>query len=180
MERTFDYDTLKAALDTARSGDELGAAIVNAPFDFPVAAALLFLGIIVYLRVDKSARTINRIALSDTELAQNTTEVSAVPFEEIKIPLNHSENVIAQSIKTGKPQETTDWQHLFAPALTAEQARINQASAGVAYSAVYPLEAPNGGALIFSYFQYQADIGKDQQDFMHRYVKLVNNALIKS
>lgn len=151
---------------------EFNQAVVNAPFRCcRPQSALIFLGIIVLLQADRRAGTINRIALSETELAKNTTDVSFVPFEQIKIPIDDPDNIIAKAIRTGKPQDTTDWKFLFTPALTAEQARINQASGGVAYSAVYPLG--KDGGMIFSYFQYPDGIGSAQHDFMERYATLV-------
>src|SRR3954468_21597518 len=91
----FDYGALEQTLaDT--TPDTLHSTIVNSPFAFQMQVTMLFLGIIVLLLVDEKNGTINRVALSDTELAKNTTDVSMVPFEEIKIPLNHEENIIAQ------------------------------------------------------------------------------------
>lgn len=173
----IDLQALQQQLMAGKNDRELFNTIVNAPFQYKVETAFLFLGIIVLLLVNKETGTIDRIALSDTELAKNTTQVSVVPFREIKINVDHPENIVAQAIQTGEPRDTTDWKYLFVPALKPEQARINQASAGIAYSAVYPLKARDGGALIFSYFQYQQQIGEDQRDFMHAYTELVTGAL---
>lgn len=173
----IDFQTIQKQLASSKNDHELFNTVVNAPFQYKVETAFLFLGIIVLLLVNKETGTIDRIALSDTELAKNTTEVSVVPFKEIKINVDHPENIIAQAIQTGEPRDTTDWKYLFMPALTSEQARINQASAGIAYSAVYPLKARDGGALIFSYFQYQQQIGEDQRDFMRNYADIVTSAL---
>lgn len=172
------YEQLKKTLQSAKNNKQLQDLIVNAPFDFKVACAMLFLGIIVLLEVDEAGLNINRIALSSTELAQNTTEVSYVPFNKIQIPLLHSENIIATAMRTGQPQDTTDWKFLFEPALTPEQARLNQASGGIAYSAVYPIKnGKRASALIFSYFQYEQNIGSLQQQFMSRYSELVTNVV---
>ena len=179
LEPDFDYDILEAALKSARDDDHLFGAIVNSPFTEPVPAAFIFLGIVVLLQVDKRTKTINRVALSETEMARQTTEVSAVPFNEIKIPCEHYENIIAHTIVSGEPSDTTDWKFLFEPAMSPEQARINQANAGIAYSAVYPLPARDGGAMIFSYYQYQHEIGIKQVEFMTRYAGLVNDALLR-
>ena len=180
VSQDFDYDALQAALSAPVSDEELFSTIVNAPFAPPVPAALIFLGIMVFLQVDKAAGTINRIALSETELARLTTEVSPLPFHSIKIPLDHYENVIAHAIKAEEPTDTTDWKFLFDPAIEPELARINQANAGIAYSAVYPLHSRDGGALIFSYFQYQHEIGIKQMDFMSKYTQIVDEVLDKS
>lgn len=173
----MDLARLRESLETANNDESLFQSIVNAPFEQRVAAAFLFLGIVVFLQVNKTDGTIDRIALSDTELAKNTTDVSVVPFARIRVPLAQPENIIAQAIRTGKPQDTTDWKYLFEPALTPEQARINQASAGIAYSAVYPLKSRDGGALIFSYFQYEHGVTKDHHAFMMAYTKLVDERL---
>jgi len=174
---SFDYEALKQLLQVATDDKKLFNVIVNAPFKEPVAATMIFLGIVVLLQVNKQTGMIDRVALSETELARRTTDVTTVPFNEIKIPLDHYENIIAHAIASGEPTDTTDWKFLFDPAMSPEDARINQANAGIAYSAVYPLESRDGGALIFSYFQYQHEIGIQQVDFMQRYRQLVDDAL---
>ncbi|HSX36815.1 MAG TPA: hypothetical protein VLG13_01700 [Patescibacteria group bacterium] len=174
----LDYVQLGRVLQAARSDTELFKQIVNAPFEYnKVETAFLFLGIMVLLLVNKQTGQIDRVALSNTELAKNTTEVSYVPFEAIKIPVDHPENIISRAIQTGKPQETVDWKDLFVPALTEEQARINQAGGGIAYSGVQPLKARDGGAMIFSFYQYPDNISKPQHEFMERYAALVTEAL---
>ncbi|MBC7707765.1 hypothetical protein H7Y63_00900 [Polaromonas sp.] len=175
---TIDFDAIRVKLQSKTTADAQNKLIVNAPFEYKVATALLFLGIVVLLKVDDDGVNISRIALSDTELANNTAEVSYVPFNEIKIPLEHPENIISIAIRTGKPQDTTDWKYLFEPALTPEQARLNQASGGIAYSAVYPLVGVDkGAAIIFSYYQYMQNIGSSQRAFMQQYSQIVTDAL---
>jgi hypothetical protein len=173
----IDYAKLKEILNTAQTDTELFKAIVNTPFQFKIEMAFLFLGIVVLLQVNKETGEIDRVALSNTELAKNTTDVSYKKFDEIKIPLDDQNNIIAKAIQTGTSQETDDWQYLFTPVLTPEQARINQASGGIAYSAVCPLTSRNGGALIFSYFQYSENIGPPQHQFMEKYTALVDKFL---
>lgn len=175
----MDKQKLKKILfaTSAKDDQELFHQVVNTPFTLKVDAAFLFLGIVVLLIVNEKTGLIDRVALSNTELAENTTRVSYVPFEQIKIPLDEPDNIIAKAVRSGKPQDTTDWKFLFTPALTPEQARINQASAGIAYSAVYPFQARGGGALIFSYYQYASEIGEPQRRFMKEYIKLVDKKL---
>lgn len=176
--RQIDIQKLEELLQSGKVSDkELFKLIVDAPFTYRVETALMFLGIVVLLLVDKKSGQVDRVALSDTEFAKNTTNVSVVPFKEIKIPLTYRKNIIAEAIVSGKPQDTTDWKYLFAPAMNPAQARINQASAGIAYSAVYPFSAREGGALIFSYFQYAGQIGDIQKSFMEKYVNIVNKRL---
>ena len=158
--------------------EELYNKIVNAPFEYRIETAHLFLGIIVLLIEDKNEKVINRVALSDTELARYTTTVSKIPFNDIKVPLDDKSNIIAKVVRTGKPDKTTDWKYLFTPALTAEQARINQAGGGIAYSFVYPLSSKDPrGALIFSYYQYPENISNEHNEFMGSYSEIVSSVL---
>lgn len=177
-EITIDLERMQQALQQPTSDSELFSAIVDTPFTtHMVESALMFLGIVVLLLVNEETGKIDRVALSSTELAQRTTEVSVIPFNEIKIDLEDAENIIAAAIRTGEMHDTTDWHFLFTPALKPEEARINQANAGIAYSAVHPFAARHGGALIFSYFQYKDGVGQMQHDFMEQYTQLVNDAL---
>lgn len=175
---TFNYIALADALQNAASTDDLYRAIVDAPFEFKIEAAHLSLGIVVLLLADKKSGVINRVALSNTELAKGTTDVSVKRFEEIIIPLDHHENVISRVIAAGEPQLVTDWHYLFTPALTPEEARFNQAGGAIACSAVYPLDGVgDGGAMIFSFYQYPENIGQPQQTFMREYTHLVATIL---
>ncbi|HEY1063697.1 MAG TPA: hypothetical protein VGE30_00165 [Candidatus Saccharimonadales bacterium] len=177
-EITIDAARLQEALQEPTSDQALFDTIVNAPFTtHTLESALMFLGIVVLLLVNKKTGNIDRIALSSTELAKRTTDVSAVPFNEIRIGVDEPENIIATAIRTGEMHDTTDWNFLFTPALTPDEARINQANAGIAYSAVHPFTARDGGALIFSYYQYKDGVGETQHDFMKTYTKLVSDAL---
>lgn len=175
----IDASQLQHALNKATDYTSLTRIIVDAPFEQTLATAFLFLGFITLLITNHKTGMIDRIAVSNTELADNTQAVSFVKFEDIKVPLSNQENIIARAIKEQQPYDTTDWYYTFTPALTAEQARLNQASGGIAYSAVYPLKFANGGALSFSYYQYAENIGSAQQDFMKAYAEIVSQALEK-
>lgn len=180
MSQGIDYSQLRKTLSAAKSEGELWQAIVNAPFAFKIETTLMSLGIIVLLLVNKKEKTIDRIAISNNELAKRTKQRSAKRFEEIRIPLGHPENIIAQAIESGKPMGTADWQFLFVPELSPQDARFNQIEGGIGYSAVYPLVgARDGGALIFSYFQYPEKIHTAQEEFMEQYSALVSEILKK-
>lgn len=174
----IDYDTLRQKLASVTRRQDVFRMVVDAPFEFKVEAAMLNLGIIVLLLVDKATRMIDRVALSNTELAKGTTDMSVKRFEDIKIPLDYPDNIIAKAIRTQRPQRTTDWRYLFEPALTAREARLNQAGGAIACSVVYPLPRTlDGGALIFSYYQYPDQIGSAQRAFMKRYAAMVAERL---
>jgi hypothetical protein len=179
--KDIDYTKLKKLLKDATEDAQLFHAIVNAPFQQKAEMALMSLGIIVLLFVNKESGTIDRVAISDNELAKRTRRMSAKRFEDIRIPLTHQENIIARAIATGEPQGTSDWQYLFTPELSPQDARFNQVEGGIGFSVVYPLKnARDGGALIFSYYQYPERVGSDQELFMKAYSELVARRLARS
>lgn len=100
-----------------------------------------------------------------------------MPFHEIKIPLDHTSNIIARAISEKQPQQTNDWQYLFTPALSKKDAHMNQAGAGVESSVVYPLDVPHGGALIFSLYQPLDLLTQKHHNFMKHYASFVSQQL---
>lgn len=169
---------LSHILEAARNEDQLFRAIVDAPFHDRASTTKLSLGIVVLLLVNTNEKTIDRVALSDTEHAEGAQDYSVKPFREIKIPVGSKDNIIAEAIDTGRATMTDDWQYMFKPVLTAQEARFNQAGAGIGFSVVYPLvNARDGGALIFSYFEPPDQITKDHHSFMNAYRTLVSQRL---
>lgn len=173
------YNDLKTHLASARTIADLYEHIVNAPFADKLLTTSIDLGVVVLLAVNKKDRTIDRLALSDTELARSALQVSAKPFHTIRIPLSTKNNCIASAIRNKKYEITEDWNYLFTPVLTPEEARRNQAAASIECSLVWPLTAGAGGALIFSFFQPLAYIGATHLDFAEKYAALVDKALAK-
>jgi hypothetical protein len=178
-EETIYFQKLEELLKHATGNkQDIYQSVVNAPFSDKRRAVLLGLGIVVLLLVNKKTRTIDRIALSDTELAKGAVRMSVKPFHDIKIPIDYKGNFIAEAIRSDRYQQTSDWQYLFAPALDIEEARLNQAGAGIGCSFVYPLVDMNpGGALIFSYYITLDKIQKEHHDFMWKYAKLISKLL---
>lgn len=175
------YDILKNHLANVKSDEALFEAIVNAPFHHRLESTLLGLGIIVFMLVDEQTGTIDRIALSQTEQAAEAVKYSVKPFREIKIPMDHQDNIIAKAIREQQPQQSADWQYFFIPALTSEEAHINQAGAGVGYSVVHPFHVgERRGAITYSYYLYPEDMGAPQEKFMHTYSNMVREALKNS
>jgi hypothetical protein len=171
------HEELEKLLSKPTSRSSLYQEIVDGPFHNKVMSARLGLGICVLLLVNKEEGTIDRIALAKTDLAQSTLEISAKPFEEIKIPANHKDNYIARAIRRKHYMITSDWQYLFVPALTPEEARFNQAGGGIACSVIYPLDIKGGGALIFSYYEPVDRIDKNHHHFMQSYAHLASKYL---
>jgi hypothetical protein len=169
--------TLQTTL-AATPKDSLFTAIVNDPFAHKADMVLMGIGIIVLLVSSKTDGMIHRVALSNTELGEATQRISLKKFEDIKIPIGATDNIIAKTITTGEPHMTPDWRYLFTPALSPEQARLNQAAGGIACSHVYPIRYASGqGALIFSFYKEPNEIGRLETDFMREYSYIVSEIL---
>lgn len=172
-------EELKKALNKARP-DDLYQTIVDAPFKDKVMTARMGLGIVVLLLVNQAKQTIDRIALAKTDLAQGTLNVTAKPFSDIKIPLGDRDNYIAIAIRRKHHMATSDWKYMFVPALTEQEARLNQAGGGIACSVIYPLDdTGKTGALIFSYYEPLERIEKFHHSFMSSYARLAGSMIKK-
>src|SRR5665213_1165904 len=171
----MDYTKLKQALELAKKKDAtLLPVIVNAPFAYKVDAAFLFLGIIMLALVNPEKKVLEAKAISQTDFVEDIDTMAAMPVDNVFIPLDDNENLLVQAINSGQPQTTRDWSSLLHPVMTAEQARFTQASGGIAFTAVHPLNNVGaGGALIYSFFKREdADVSA-QDNFTHRYTDLV-------
>ncbi len=174
------FRQLEKLLSKAKTQRKLQEVIVNAPFHDRRTTTMLGLGIIVLLLVNKEDGTIDRVALANTELARGTTSISSKKFEEIRIPVGYTRNFIARAIREQHYMITSDWQYMFNPVLTAEEARFNQAGGGIACSVIYPLpHALDGAAMIFSYYEPIERIGKEHHNFMARYSSIAQQAIQK-
>jgi len=180
FEDTRSYsDSLGARLQIAVDDKTLFKHIVNVPFADRLHVTTLDLGIIVLLLVNKNEGTIDRIALSNTEMANNTVKISDKPFKQIRIPVDHEVNILSKAIRTGRSQHTVDWEYLFTPSLSGESARFNQSAGGIGCSYVYPLKVRDGGAMIFSFYTPISNISKEHTDFMKLYASAVTKALAR-
>jgi hypothetical protein len=173
--------SLETALQNARTKSEFLKQIVNAPFHDRLRMTNYGIGIVVFLQTNHKTNTVDRLALSDTDPAKGAVRMSAKEFKEIKIPRDHTENIIVKALDTNKPQYTSDWKYLFTPELSAKDARFNQAGAGIDCSFVYPIiDQKNEAALIFSYFEPFREISHEQREFMAGYAKLVGRYIKNS
>lgn len=171
--------TLKEQLLKAPTLQDKYDVVVNTPFIDAYESTKLDLGIVVLLLVNRKDKTIDRIALSDTEPAQGAVNISTVPFAKIRIPLKHKTNAIAQAVATKERQVVADWKFLFVPAMDEVSARHNQSGAGIGSSLVYPLIEKNKGfgAMIFSFFQPPFNLRKRHFNFAETYSQAVADAL---
>lgn len=174
------FSRLKKHIASSKSEKELFLNIVDGPYIDKSRTALMSLGLIVLVLVNKKTKMIDRVELSTTDFKDGAFSITPKNFYEIKIPYENKENYIAIAIKTGRPMATTDWKDIFIPDLNPEEARFNQAGAGAACSVIYPLiGARDGGALVFSFYEPINKIGKEHHIFMEKYARLVASELKK-
>jgi|GEM_PF-771672 len=172
------FKSLSDRLKDANDEKSLKSAVVNAPFQSPATSVAIGLGIVVLLVESPDKKTLNRVALSNTEQAHGATKTSVKRFSDIKIPMKDENNILVKALHTGDWQQTSDWTDLFTPALTSEEAKFNQAGAGIGCSIVYPISTKAGkGALIFSYFIHPSEITKRHHTFMKKYSRMVTKSL---
>ena len=180
----MDYAAITHSLDDIQKPDALFQAIVDTPFTDKLHATELSLGIVVLLLVNQKDQTLDRIALSNTEMAQDAVAISAKPFHDIRIPLTATGNALIKAIRSHQTQYTEDWAAMFIPELTPEEARFNQAGAGIASSVMQPLMNFDGseafGALIFSYFEPVSSLTDTHYAFMRIYAETVAASLVQS
>jgi hypothetical protein len=173
------FAQLREKLNHVKTEKELFDVIVNAPFSDRRRTALLGLGMIIFLLVDKRTKMVQRMAVSDTDFARGAARMASKPFKDIQIPLRYKGNFVAEAIRSERYQQTSDWQYLFAPELSPEESRLNQAAAGIGCSYIYPLVyVRSGGALVFSYYLPVDKIQQEHRDFMRTYSKMVTNSLL--
>lgn len=161
--------------------NKLFQSIVDLPFGNKMLTISIDLGIIVLLIENEDSNTLDRVALSNTELAKGAVKVSAKPFHEIKIPLSSKDNALVLAIKSGQHKLVSDWQFLFTPILKPEEARLNQLGASIECSLVVPLNSTRiRGAMIFSFYQPENFINEEHISFAKTYVDIVSKKLDNS
>lgn len=169
----MDSDRIHHLLDSAPDDATFHQFIVDAPFQNRLYSTSLGLGVVVLLLADYEKNALRRIALSNTEMAAGAVKYSVKRFHEIVIPLDYTDNILVKAIATKRSQYTIDWATMFNPVLSPEEARLNQAGAGIGCSYAYPLltskDARPLGTLIFSYFEPLGAIGRDHRIFMKTY-----------
>lgn len=162
----------KCTSDLIRSGSsaDLYNRIVNTPFLHRKDAIMLGLGIVVLLLKNTAENSIDRVALSRTEHADGAEAISVKKFKDIRIPLDAQDNVLVQVVLQDEYKFVTDWKYMFIPALSPEEARLNQAGAAIDCSVIYPLSGYTaGGCMIFSYFEPMSKLTNAHHKFMAAY-----------
>src|SRR5438105_9330688 len=117
------FEQLKGLLGVAKNDRELFEAIVNAPFHDRRCTTTLGLGFLSFVLVNKKSQTIDRIAISKTDTARGAIAITVKPFRELTVPLGYKGNAVAEAIRSGRYQQTSDWSYLLIPVLEPEEAR---------------------------------------------------------
>ena len=167
------FDTLDFTLLTER--------IVNSLL-FDIGFIRLDYKIIVLTLIDTQSNLLKRVALSTTQEASITQEVTPVPFEKIEIPLNASNNLLIKAIKTNKTQHTTYWPDIFKPALSNKEAIRNQKSSGIKTSMIYPITIKKKpiGALILSMKKNYTEVTEEEKKVIVAFANIVGLAVQNS
>ncbi len=130
--------------------------------------------ILVLTLVDHERSVLRRIALSQTQEAAKAQEVSAIPFEQIDIPLSATDNLLIQTLTDKQVHVTHSWPDLFRPVLTDQQALQNQTAAGIKTSLLYPLLVKDQaiGVMIFSLVKGEEEVTPEEKDLIARFTDI--------
>lgn len=135
--------------------------------------------IIVLTLADEEKKVLKRIALSSTKEAQRALKASAIPFEEIEIPLSSNNNLLIKTYKNKRPYITHEWPNIFTPVLTPEQAINNQQAAGIKTSLTYPVIVNDKsiGVLIFSLVKAESEVSEEEKELIRGFTDIVGLAV---
>lgn len=138
--------------------------------------------IVVLTLIDEKRGVLKRVALSQTEEAKKATEVSAVPFSQIDIPLTAKDNLLVKAIDTKQTYTTHSWPEIFTPVLTPEQAVKNQQASGIKTSLIYPIVIKDKalGALIFSMIKEESEVSVEERELIQAFTEIVGIAIQNS
>lgn len=163
-----------ASILSKSTKDTCYQSVVDAPFEDKLQSAMLGLGIVALIILNKKDKTLDRVAISQTDRAKDVLKSTVKPFYAIKIPASTQSNLIATAVRTGKTQITTSWSDLLTPALTPKDAALDQTISAIGCSIVEPFKCKTlSGALLFDFFLGSESLTKEHNDFIEQYTKLV-------
>lgn len=138
--------------------------------------------IIVLTLLDEERQILKRITLSSTEEAARALAASAVPFNQIDIPLTETNNYLVKTLNSKEVQITSYWPDIFRPILTKEQALNNQNAAGIKTSMLYPIIVRDKaiGVLIFSLVKDYHKVTAVEKELLSGFTDIVGLAVQNS
>jgi len=138
--------------------------------------------VVVLALVDEKNGTLNRVALSQTEEAKKTRQVSEMEFSDIKIPLSSRKNLCIRALKQNKIQITHYFPDILTPPISVENALESQKNAGIKASMVYPLESRGEviGVMIFSMDKTEKHVTPQEWSLLRYFTEMVSLAVQNS
>lgn len=135
--------------------------------------------VIVLSLLDSENKWLKRIAISRTESASKFLEASPIPFKDIIIPLDASENILVKAIQERKMFWSTEVADVLYPAIPREWVSNFQKQLGIKTTLAYPVMAKDKilGAMIFSLNKEKSKIASDEWAILESFVGAVGIAL---
>lgn len=135
--------------------------------------------IIVLSLYSEELKGLQRVSLSQTPEAQAAVSASPIPFHDILIPIDATENFCVKAFTEQKPQITTDWKDLLSPPLSPEDARHNQSAAEIKTSMVFPIivRGKSVGTIIFSLVKEYSEVQPSEFDLINGFTEIIGIAV---
>lgn len=170
------YDGLEKTLK-ALKGDKikLYRAIVDLPFENTKEMGLLFMGFLCYLSVDREAEQLKLESATDNDYYRESVADYDFEHTSFVVPFTASENSMVKAAVSGEPVSLTNWDDMRRPGIEEGVARLNQATSGIAYTVIMPID--DKGVLGFNFFQPKESLPQASEDFLQRYSELVARVL---
>src|SRR3989339_816057 len=132
--------------------------------------------------IDQENQVLKRVALSQTQEAKKTREVSNVPFEKIITPLSAKQNLCIKAMDENKTQITDYFPDILTPPISPENAIESQKNAGLKSSLIFPLQVRGKtiGIMIFSLTKNTSEIQEDEKELLGHFTDLVALAVQNS
>jgi len=177
-------DTIKAlwklekiVLDTLNF-DEVVQRIVDSVL---VELGYLNLGyrIIVLILHNPELSILKRISLSQTPEAAQLLATTKIPFPQMDISMNASNNLCVRCFNTQIPTYTEYWPDILTPPFAKEDALYYQRLVGIKTSMVYPVIAKGKtlGVLIFSMTKPVSKVTDEERDLISSFTSVVGIAV---
>ncbi len=135
--------------------------------------------IIVLALVNEEKGSLERVSISQTEQAKLALSASPIPFHDIKIPLNATDNFCIKAINTNTPQTTHNWKDILTPMYSEAEAHSIQELTGIKTSLVYPISyrSKSQGIMIFSLNKEEEEVTLEERDLIRSLTDIVGIAV---
>ncbi|MEI7653114.1 MAG: HAMP domain-containing sensor histidine kinase [bacterium] len=116
--------------------------------------------IVVLGLIDKERNVLSRTSVTQTDETRKALSVLPLPFKQIDVSLDESQNYCVSSALNRRFQLTHDWANILTPPFTIAESQMAQAAAGIQTSYIYPLHGHEGplGVMIFSTTAFKEEL----------------------